>query len=187
MNALFDIQQNLKCIKGQYNAFGGYSYRSCEDILEAVKPLLKETKSVLTLTDDLVLIGDRYYIKATAKITFADGNSVEVSAFAREEETKRGFDGSQLTGSTSSYARKYALNGLFAIDDVKESDNTNHQSNDEKADENLLSPNQKKIIDGYPTVTKKWIADNYGEIDKLTREQATSIITAVTKKQEGKS
>lgn len=120
------VQSALKAPKGQYNSFGKYKYRSCEDIVESVKPLLKEHGLLLTISDDLVLVGDRFYVKATATITdIADGGQVEVSAFAREEETKKGMDGSQVTGASSSYARKYALNGLFAIDDTKDSDATN--------------------------------------------------------------
>jgi len=118
---LLEIQNKLKAPKNQRNNFGGYNYRSCEDILEAVKPLLKDRKLVLRLTDDLVNIGDRYYIKATAIIT--NGlETIENTAYAREEETKKGMDGSQITGAASSYARKYALNGLFLIDDVNDSD-----------------------------------------------------------------
>ncbi|WP_097491191.1 ERF family protein [Escherichia coli] len=116
---LWTIQQTLNAPKNQRNNFGGYSYRSAEDILEAVKPLLQNI--TLTLNDEIVLIGDRYYVKATA--TLSDGeDAVCVTAYAREEESKRGMDASQLTGATSSYARKYALNGLFCIDDAKDPD-----------------------------------------------------------------
>lgn len=121
---LLKIQKELKAPKNQRNNFGGYNYRSCEDIFEAVKPLLEKEGLLLRLTDKLVNIGDRYYIKATAILT--DGNeTIENTAYAREEETKKGMDGSQITGASSSYARKYALNGLFLIDDVKDSDATN--------------------------------------------------------------
>lgn len=120
------IQVELKAPKNQYNSFGKYKYRSCEDILEGVKPLLQATNTVLTVADEVVNIGDRFYIKATAKLTDTeDGENVEVSALAREDATKKGMDLAQVTGSTSSYARKYALNGLFAIDDTKDSDSTN--------------------------------------------------------------
>lgn len=128
---LIEIQQKLKAPKGQFNAFGKYKYRSAEDILEAVKPLLYELKITLTLSDEIVNLGQRYYIKATAKLQDA-GEFVETTAYAREEETKKGMDGSQITGASSSYARKYALNGLFAIDDNKDSDTTNkHDSKDD--------------------------------------------------------
>ena len=120
------IQEELSVPKNQHNGFGNYNYRSCEDILEKAKPLCKKYKAVLMLFDELVNIGDRYYVKATA--TLYDTESTEVVnawAFAREEESKKGMDGSQVTGASSSYARKYALNGLFCIDDVKDSDFTN--------------------------------------------------------------
>ena len=120
------IQAALKAPKSQFNKFGGYKYRKAEDILEAVKPLLKEYGCTLTCTDELQLIGDRYYIKATATITNSeDGVSVSTTAYAREEEEKKGMDGSQVTGASSSYARKYALNGLLCIDDTADSDTTN--------------------------------------------------------------
>jgi len=120
------IQSALKAPKSQYNEFGKYKYRKAEDILESVKPLLSENGCTLTCTDELVLIGDRYYIKATAILTDAEsGATVATTAFAREEEEKKGMDGSQITGASSSYARKYALNGLLCIDDTADSDTTN--------------------------------------------------------------
>lgn len=119
------IQSKLKAPKGQYNSFGKYRYRSCEDILEAVKPLLSENGLRLTLSDDIAPIGERYYVRATA--TLSDGeNSIECRAFAREDKEKKGMDGSQITGTASSYARKYALNGLFLIDDTKDADTDEH-------------------------------------------------------------
>ena len=118
--SLAKIQQELKAPKGQFNKFANFNYRSCEDILEAVKPLL-DGKLVLTLSDDVVLVGERYYIKATAKLSNGK-DSLYISAFARESLERKGMDDSQITGATSSYARKYALNGLFAIDDTKDSD-----------------------------------------------------------------
>ena len=131
-----NIQSELKAPKGQFNSFGKYSYRSCEDILESVKPLLIKNKAVLTITDEIINIGERFYVKAIAKLTdIEDGTSIEVNALAREDETKKGMDLSQVTGSTSSYARKYALNGLFCIDDTKDSDSTNtHGKEEKKAD-----------------------------------------------------
>lgn len=116
-----NIQEELKAPKSQYNRFGGYAYRSVEDILTAVKPLLVKEKAELTLTDELVLIGDRYYVKATATYEDKDGKKV-VTGYARESENKKGMDASQITGTASSYARKYALNGLFLIDDTKDAD-----------------------------------------------------------------
>ncbi len=123
---LMMIQAELKAPKGQYNAFADYNYRSCEDILNSLKQHLLTYKAVVLLTDDLVLIGDRFYIKATAKLVDTESNEeICVSAYAREDLQRKKMDGSQLTGSASSYARKYALNGLFAIDDTKDSDYTN--------------------------------------------------------------
>lgn len=124
---LIKIQQALKAPKNQYNDFGKYAYRSCEDILEAVKPLVAEEGLALTLSDELVQMGDRYYVKAT--VTLTDGTaSIQAHAFAREAMTKKGMDESQVTGTASSYARKYALNGLFCIDDAKDADTEEYQS-----------------------------------------------------------
>ena len=148
---LVKIQNKLKAPKGQRNTFGNYNYRSCEDILEAVKPMLKEEGLILTISDELVQFtstsaptpvqitdkngtyteiigGDRFYVKATVHLSEAvsgDSGDIEFTAYAREEENKKGMDGSQITGASSSYARKYALNGLFLIDDTKDSDATN--------------------------------------------------------------
>ena len=129
---LLAIQTELKAPKSQYNDFGKYHYRNCEDILEAVKPLLAKHRAALKISDELVMIGDRYYIKATATL-YDTAISIEShfpyisnTAYAREEAEKKGMDGSQVTGASSSYARKYALNGLFAIDDTKDSDTTNN-------------------------------------------------------------
>lgn len=128
-NELSRIQKELKAPKGQFNKFGNYKYRSCEDILEAVKPLLGDC--CLTISDDIVLIGDRYYIKATARLALSNEDYIENSAFAREAFDKKGMDESQITGASSSYARKYALNGLFAIDDTKDADATNTHGKDD--------------------------------------------------------
>lgn len=116
------VQSALKAPKSQKNTFGNYNYRSCEDILEAVKPLLKENNLVLTIRDELVLIGTRYYVKAIARVADGEGNYSETTAYAREADERKGMDCSQVTGSASSYARKYALNGLFCIDDTKDAD-----------------------------------------------------------------
>lgn len=125
MKELIAIQSELKAPKSQFNKFGGYKYRKAEDILEAVKPLLAKQKCTLIITDDVVLIGNRIYVKATATIKNEKGECETTTGWAREEETKKGMDGSQITGASSSYARKYALNGLFAIDDNADSDATN--------------------------------------------------------------
>ena len=119
MSKLSEIQKGLKAPKGQFNAFGKYKYRSCEDILEAAKPLLGDC--TLQMSDEVVLVGDRYYVKATVSL-YGDGEPISVSAFARESLAKKGMDESQITGTASSYARKYALNGLFCIDDTKDAD-----------------------------------------------------------------
>lgn len=131
---LLEVQAELKCNKSHYNSFGKYSYRNSEDILEAVKPLLKKNKATLLLQDYVKCIEGRFYVEAVA--TFVDietGEKIETSAYAREDETKKGMDLAQVTGSVSSYARKYALNGLFCIDDTKDSDETNHTPKEEKS------------------------------------------------------
>jgi hypothetical protein len=131
LNKLMRIQTELKAPKGQMNKFGNYKYRSCEDIMEAVKPLLKEHGCALPISDKVNLIGDRYYVEATATLFDCEsGESFSVTASAREEESKKGMDGSQVTGASSSYARKYALNGLLDIDDTKDSDATNTHGKD---------------------------------------------------------
>lgn len=130
-----EVQQKLKAPKGQYNSFGGYNYRSCEDILEAVKPICAEHSMLLNLSDEIVNVGERYYIKATAKLYDLDSDSVISStALAREAQTKKGMDDSQITGTASSYARKYALNGLLNIDDTKDADTDEYRKNSQKAE-----------------------------------------------------
>lgn len=136
MKELISIQSELKAPKTQFNKFGGYKYRKAEDILEAVKPLLAKQKCTLIITDDIVLVGNRIYVKATATIKNEKGECETSTGWAREEETKKGMDGSQITGASSSYARKYALNGLLAIDDNQDSDTTNdvqHQAAQQQA------------------------------------------------------
>ena len=129
------IQSELKAPKGQTNKFGGYSYRSAEDILEAVKPLLAKHKATLTISDDIVEVGGRVYVKAMAILTSLESDvNLGVTAFARESLTKKGMDEAQITGSASSYARKYALNGLFCIDDTKDPDATNTHGKDKPQD-----------------------------------------------------
>lgn len=127
---LVGLQNELKAPKGQYNSFGNYKYRSCEDIMESVKPLLAKYGLALVVSDNLELIGNRFYVKAIARVyDIKDGTFVEATAYAREAEAKKGMDESQITGATSSYARKYALNGLFAIDDTKDADALNDGKN----------------------------------------------------------
>lgn len=125
MKELITIQSELKAPKSQFNKFGGYKYRKAEDILEAVKPILAKQKCTLVLTDEIVMVGNRIYVKSTATLKNSSGETETSVGYAREEETKKGMDGSQITGASSSYARKYALNGLFAIDDNADSDTTN--------------------------------------------------------------
>ena len=140
---LIAVQKELKAPKNQRNNFGGYNYRSCEDILEAVKPILAKHGLLLTLSDEMVEVGGRVYVKATAMLR-ADEGSVVVTAFAREEEEKKGMDASQITGAASSYARKYALNGLFCIDDTKDADATNTHGKDAKVS-NPAPENDAKV------------------------------------------
>lgn len=141
---LMNIQSELKAPKGQYNRFGKYKYRSCEDILEAVKPVLAKHGCTLTISDSIMLIGDRFYVKATATLSDTDSDkSISVSAYARESQDKKGMDASQVTGATSSYARKYALNGLFCIDDTKDADTDEHRQQQEKGGRKA-EPKQQK-------------------------------------------
>ena len=167
---LLKIQTKLVAPKNQYNAFGKYKYRSCEDILEALKPLLSEHGASVRITDDVVLVGDRFYVKATASICVGS-NCISVSAFAREGLDKKGMDEAQITGAASSYARKYALNGLFLIDDTKDADHDNQPSTPAKVvntQEGLKAVLKEKVVKEektkkdpvalYDTVSKSSIA-----------------------------
>lgn len=182
---LLNIQNDLKVPKSQFNKFGNYKYRSCEDILEAVKPLLKINKCVLTISDELVQIGERYYIRATATLTDVENKDDYFSntAYAREADNKRGADESQITGACSSYARKYALNGLFCIDDVKDADATNtHDKEEPKAEVKKASAKQIELIN--KLVGDKEAMLKYYKITKiedLTLEQASQIIASKSK------
>lgn len=176
------IQQELKAPKGQYNSFGKYNYRSCEDILEAVKPLLKLKRLVLTINDELVNVGDRYYIKAVAilKDTEDEGLTITNTAYAREAETKAGMDLSQITGTASSYARKYALNGLFLIDDTKDADTDEHakqtgqQPRTEKKATKAQIDTLKGMVKDIPAMLKFYKVD---KIEDLTSRQASEVIS----------
>lgn len=178
------IQSELKAPKGQRNDFGKYNYRSCEDIFEAVKPLLAKYNLILTAGDELVELGGRIYVKATVRIRDDKGNSIENTAYAREEEAKKGMDGSQITGASSSYARKYALNGLFLIDDTKDSDATNTHGKDEpKAEPKKAEPKATdtqiakiKELLGEERVTKMLAWFKISKIEDLTMSQASSVI-----------
>lgn len=144
MSDLTKIQNELKVPKGQFNKFGNYKYRSCEDILEAVKPLLLQYDCSLFVSDEIQMIGDRHYVCAKATFKSKD-ETIEITAYAREEKEKKGMDGSQITGSASSYARKYALNGLFAIDDTKDSDFTNTHDKDVTTDKKAFVKPETKV------------------------------------------
>ena len=141
---LVEVQSELKAPKGQYNSFGKYNYRSTEDILEGLKPILKEKNLVLVVFDDVVQVSDRVYIKSTAKLSY-DQETIEVTAFARESLTKKGMDDSQITGTASSYARKYALNGLFLIDDSKDADSDEFSKQNKSQKNSEQKPKQPKI------------------------------------------
>jgi hypothetical protein len=138
---LMNIQQSLVCLKGQYSEFGKYNYRKAEDILSAAKPFLKENSCILLLSDEIELVGDRFYIKATATLVCTEtGEEIKVSAYAREDLTRVKMDVSQLTGASSSYARKYAMSGLFGLDDNKDADDLdNTKTSAKKMDENTLA------------------------------------------------
>lgn len=210
---LLAIQQELKAPKGQYNSFGKYSYRSCEDILEAVKPICAKYNIVLTVSDELVYMGDRYYIKATARLIdteFPVGydvstqipnvskavlekhNSIENTAYAREEETKKGMDGSQITGTASSYARKYALNGLFCIDDTKDADTDEYKKQEQKPETKILQATINQIVEDaskYAEMRKgnadellTYYINKYKvvELSDLTQSQGTAISKELT-------
>ena len=145
---LLNVQIKLKAPKSNYNSFGGYKYRSCEDILNAVKPLCEEVKALIYLSDEMVLVGERYYIKATATFVDVDtGDTVSNNAYAREELAKKGMDGSQITGTASSYARKYALNGLLDIDDTKDADTDEYRKQIDKKSKVEISEEQQDRLD----------------------------------------
>lgn len=159
---LLNIQTELKAPKGQKNKFGNYMYRSCEDILEAVKPLLKQNNVTLQLTDEIVFLGNRYYIKATAILKDTEEETrIENSAYARESETKKGMDDSQITGTASSYARKYALNGLFCIDDTKDAD-TNEYKDQQQDNDKLIDNKMKESLN--KAIENAKIQDNVVEL-----------------------
>lgn len=165
------IQKELKAPKGQYNTFGNYKYRSCEDILEAAKPLLGECS--LTINDEIVLIGDRFYIKATAKLSLTNDEFITNSALAREPEGKKGMDEAQVTGATSSYARKYALNGLFAIDDTKDADATNTHGKDDPKPAPAPKDN-RTLTERYEAGLKKLKSLSSDEYNQMKPEHKTA-------------
>lgn len=169
------IQVELKAPKNQFNKFGGYNYRSAEDILEGIKPLLDKYKVALVLNDELVHIGENYYVKATATLYDNDTEkSISTTAYARESENRKGMDHAQVTGATSSYARKYAMNGLLAIDDTKDSDFTNKHNKEEKATAGQLTEMNKLGVDIAKVSGKMGVK----ALKDLTKEQAQFIIDA---------
>ena len=176
MKELIDIQRDLKAPKNQRNNFGKYDYRSCEDILEAVKPLCARCGGLLTLSDKMIAVGDRVYVQTTATFT-AGVKSVSVTAYAREPMTQKGMSESQLTGTASSYARKYALNGLFLIDDTKDADTQDNRRANHKA-----TPEQIVTLENYAGAENdaekaKWI--NQRIKAGLTEEEALTIIEKI--------
>ena len=187
MKELIEIQKVLKAPKGQYNSFGKYHYRSAEDILEAVKPLCCERGVLLTVSDDVKLIGDRFYVMATATVR-KDGEEVSVHAFAREDADKKGMDGSQITGTASSYARKYALNGLFCIDDTKDADTDEYKKQTTKTETKIVSHNvsqntntltyrEKVMIKaGEMGVTMSSLAEMYNLNKNTTEERFAEVL-----------
>lgn len=193
MRRLISIQQKLKAPKNQRNNFGGYMYRSAEDILEAVKPLLAEEKVVLIISDDIVNLGDRFYVRAIATLYDEEGKEIaHSSALAREADDKKGQDASQITGAASSYARKYALNGLLCIDDTKDADATNDHGKNDKPEAPKKTPApepkeqakqdkskndeivQKKVKECKDTIAKreKFVEDDaeYGSITRFANK-----------------
>jgi len=172
---LHEIQTQLKAPKNQFNSFGKYNYRSCEDILEAVKPLLNGL--VLLLSDDIIQIGDRYYVKATATLT--DGkDTISNPAHAREEADKKGMDASQLTGATSSYARKYALAGLFLLDDNKDADTQDNSKQDKKQDKSSEPKKEADKPNRTPDEMRQemsdWFIKQYGSDAMLKFSEMTN-------------
>ena len=191
---IMTVQTKLRAPKGQYNSFGKYSYRSCEDILEALKPLLAEVGAIVNVSDEIKLIGNRFYVEATASfIDVETGGRMIAKASAREAETKKGMDDSQVTGSVSSYARKYALNGLFAIDDNKDADSTNTHDKDIKPNmtpvSGLSEAQIKRLLaignkSGFNKDTiVKTVKKLYGcELKDMTREQYNEVCNRLESK-----
>ena len=167
MKELIAIQAELKAPKGQTNKFGGYKYRSCEDILEAVKPLLRKYNAALTLTDDICLIGGDVFVKATATFYAESSAPVAVSAFARHPREKKGMDDSQITGAASSYARKYALNGLFCIDDARDADTNEYSVTAPKQQAGHITSQAPKPVNPTPSTPAAQPLDKIGMMLKF--------------------
>lgn len=173
---LLTIQSKLKAPKGQYNEYGKYYYRSCEDIFEAVKPLLAETGTALVMKDEIVEVNGRFYVKATA-VLMTEDEEITNSAYAREEETKKGMDASQITGSCSTYARKYALNGLFLIDDTRDADTMDNREEAKKEQPKKEEPKKeapKKDTKAEPKTAKQEAEEDLNR--RVTKEEVQKII-----------
>ena len=198
---LAKVQAELKAPKSQYNSFGKYKYRSCEDILEAVKPILRDNGMTLTIYDSVELIGERFYIKATATLTDAESTcSTECTAYAREDAEKNDMDGSQITGTASSYARKYCLNGLFLIDDTKDADTDEFKRQQEKKPEPVGAIQAAAMRKRIEALSKKDTAEGKAEdvawfvkkvtngrtndVTKITVQELTALNGVITKKEE---
>ena len=186
------IQVELKAPKNQYNSFGKYKYRNCEDILESAKPICNKNRTTLLISDEIKQIGDRYYVEATAQLLDWDSKEgIQVKALAREEDSKKGMDASQVTGATSSYARKYALNGLFNIDDTKDADSEEHQNLKNKGEQQpeqapqqntpKVTAKQVELIKGLykeNEITKMLTSLKVSSLEEITIEQASTMIKA---------
>lgn len=202
MKKLVTLQSKLKAPKGQYNSFSKYSYRSCEDIVEAVKPIMAELGLILLLNDEVIEVQDRIYIQATATLIDTEtGDRVSVKALAREPREQKGMTDSQLTGATSSYARKYALNGLLAIDDTKDSDTNEYQKQAEKGQKNgknskeaeqknaFITQEERAEIEHLINITKTdmtILLKHYGieNLEQMSREQYNHAKKNLQKKME---
>lgn len=186
------IQVELKAPKNQYNSFGKYKYRNCEDILESAKPICNKNRTTLLISDEIKQIGDRYYVEATAQLLDWDSKEgIQVRALAREEDNKKGMDASQVTGATSSYARKYALNGLFNIDDTKDTDSEEHQNLKNKGEQQpeqapqqnapKVTAKQVELIKGLykeNEIAKMLTSLKVSSLEEITIEQASTMIKA---------
>lgn len=177
---LLNIQNELKAPKNQFNKFGNYKYRNAEDILEAVKPICLKYKAVINVRDTIIQVGDRYYVEATAYITDVEkpADYIENRACAREEESKKGMDSSQVTGATSSYARKYALNGLLCIDDTKDTDSEEYQKTSTKKELLIQDIQKNNILEKFtPDEIKKYLEEvNKSKLSELTIVEASNLL-----------